>query len=102
MLTLPSSVVEVNLAIVCACAPCLRALVGRFFPSLFGRHDASQSLYAVPVSQVARRLPESAHSSGPEESNLAATGWRTANRARNWTPFGSENSCNLGRGQSTR
>ncbi|KAK4040940.1 hypothetical protein C8A01DRAFT_15230 [Parachaetomium inaequale] len=53
------SIIEINVGIVCACAPCLRALVGRYIPSLLqlGQGDGVVDMYAIPVSQVARRLP---------------------------------------------
>jgi hypothetical protein len=49
-----------NVGIACASAPCLRALVGRYIPSLLhlGRRDENVDLYTIPVSQVARQLPE--------------------------------------------
>jgi len=49
------SVIETNVAIVCASAPTLRALVGRYVPSLLqlnGRRDPL-ALYTIPVSHVA-------------------------------------------------
>ncbi|KAK0669090.1 hypothetical protein QBC41DRAFT_112571 [Cercophora samala] len=48
-------VIETNVAIVCACAPTLRALVGRYVPSLLqlsARRDPL-ALYTIPVSHVA-------------------------------------------------
>ncbi|KAK4182871.1 hypothetical protein QBC35DRAFT_139964 [Podospora australis] len=53
------SVIETNVAIICACAPTLRALCGRFIPSLLqlnGRRDP-MALYTIPVSQLANRRP---------------------------------------------
>ncbi|KAK3985048.1 hypothetical protein QBC44DRAFT_335716 [Cladorrhinum sp. PSN332] len=51
------TVVEMNVAIVCACAPCLRPLVGRFFPPVLNLGAARDpaTLYTLPVSQVAQR-----------------------------------------------
>ncbi|KAK4172281.1 hypothetical protein QBC36DRAFT_77871 [Triangularia setosa] len=49
------SVIETNVAIICACAPTLRALVGRYIPSLLqlsARRDPL-ALYTIPVSHVA-------------------------------------------------
>ncbi|CAP59759.1 uncharacterized protein PODANS_1_50 [Podospora anserina S mat+] len=49
------SVIETNVAIICACAPTLRALVGRYVPSLlqFSARRDPLALYTIPVSHVA-------------------------------------------------
>ncbi|KAL2155247.1 hypothetical protein VTH82DRAFT_3923 [Thermothelomyces myriococcoides] len=52
------SVVEINVGIACACAPCLRALLGRYFPSFLqlGRREDPE-LYTIPLSELGQRLP---------------------------------------------
>lgn len=79
------SIVEINVGIVCACAPCLRALVGRYVPALMqlGRRHEAVDLYTIPVSQVARRLPSSPACGCDKEtgtdsvtSSVPASSWR--------------------------
>ncbi|GAB1309962.1 hypothetical protein MFIFM68171_00172 [Madurella fahalii] len=92
------SVVETNVAIICACAPCLRALVGRYIPSLMhlsARRDP-MGIYTIPMSHIAQRLPEGSSSSGNKESKAStcvASSW-VSNKL-----FGSENSSYNGRDQ---
>ncbi|KAH6853262.1 hypothetical protein B0I37DRAFT_358874 [Chaetomium sp. MPI-CAGE-AT-0009] len=78
------SIIETNIGIVCACAPCLRALVGRHFPSLMqlGQRDEALDLYTIPVSQVAQRLPGSPAGGRDKETgtdsttSVPASSWR--------------------------
>ena len=62
------------MGIVCASAPCLRALVGRYIPSLLrlGRED-TVDLYTMPVSQVVRRLPGAAAGAGQDAESAGTT-----------------------------
>ncbi|KAL2258068.1 hypothetical protein VTK26DRAFT_8768 [Humicola hyalothermophila] len=56
------SVIETNLAIVCACAPCLRTLIGRFIPALMqlvGRRNTTE-LSTILITQPPQRLPSPA------------------------------------------
>ncbi|KXX74162.1 hypothetical protein MMYC01_208568 [Madurella mycetomatis] len=94
------SVIEINVAIICACAPCLRALVGRYIPSLMhitGRRDP-MGIYTIPMSHIAQRLPEGPsagnHNNGQDKkSTCVASSWVSSKL------FGSENSSCSGRDQ---
>ncbi|KAK3299872.1 uncharacterized protein B0H64DRAFT_2209 [Chaetomium fimeti] len=74
------SIIETNVGIVCACAPCLRALVGRYIPSLMhlGRRDEAVDLYTIPVSQVAQRLPSSPARGRDKETGTDSTNSTTS------------------------
>lgn len=66
-----TSVIETNVAIVCACLPCLRALVGRYIPSLLhlaGRREP-MDIYTIPISHVAQRPPERPVASDGQNKN---------------------------------
>ncbi|KAK0735096.1 hypothetical protein B0T26DRAFT_746918 [Lasiosphaeria miniovina] len=49
------SLIETNVAIVCACLPCLRAFVGYFWPSIFRIRNEPRALSSVSVSQPRRQ-----------------------------------------------
>jgi hypothetical protein len=70
-----ASIIEMNVGIACASAPCLRALVGRYIPSLLqlGRRAETVDLYTIPVSQVARQLPEMATNTSEEAGSHTTT-----------------------------
>lgn len=53
------SIIETNVAIICACLPTLRAFCGRYIPSLlqFNGRREPMALYTIPVSQLANRPP---------------------------------------------
>ncbi|KAK4161128.1 hypothetical protein QBC43DRAFT_269123 [Cladorrhinum sp. PSN259] len=93
------SVVEMNTAIVCACAPCLRPLLGRFIPSLsmIGIRRNPDTLYTLPVSQLAQRRP-AAHTEVAEHGD---TGSSTVELTTNWHTkyFGSEPGSSKGKEQ---
>ncbi|KAK4143927.1 uncharacterized protein C8A04DRAFT_36974 [Dichotomopilus funicola] len=69
------SVVELNVGIFCACAPCLRPLISRYVPGFqnFGQRSDSLDLYTIPVSQVHTRLPATP-ASGQEVEATRMTG----------------------------
>ncbi|KAL2166143.1 hypothetical protein VTG60DRAFT_3259 [Thermothelomyces hinnuleus] len=86
------SIFEINVGIACACAPCLRALVGRYFPSLLqlGRRD-DPDLYTIPLSELGQRLPGTPDRRLQDATCRAASGGAVA---ANWRSklFGSASS----------
>ncbi|KAK4226108.1 hypothetical protein QBC38DRAFT_481547 [Podospora fimiseda] len=68
--------VEMNVAIVCACAPCLRPLLAQYFPSLVSlgapRREPA-SLYTLPVSQVVARPSPRTDQVDTSESTMELT-----------------------------
>lgn len=90
------SMIEINVGIVCACAPCLRALVGRYVPSLLqlGGRNNTVDLYTIPVSQVARCLPGTPAREDPKDT----ASHETTRIALNWRGkmFGSNSSSSTG------
>jgi len=52
--------IEINVAIICACLPCLRALAGRFLPSLMSTHRSMhRGLDTIPVTERSRNTRSS-------------------------------------------
>ncbi|KAK4150055.1 hypothetical protein C8A00DRAFT_46473 [Chaetomidium leptoderma] len=78
------SIIEINVGIACACAPCLKAFAGRYIPSLRlgGGKDGVVDLYTLPTSQVARRLPGTPagandNDAGSNKLRCVGSGWHS-------------------------
>ncbi|KAK4203920.1 hypothetical protein QBC40DRAFT_273610 [Triangularia verruculosa] len=107
------STIETNVAIVCACAPTLRALVGRYVPSLLqlSAHRDPLALYTIPVSHVAaaqrpRRRPPSQDGDldrVPNHENYVSgsSAHLTANCGNKLFGPGSDRASSLGRSDHT-